>query len=318
MLNEVIDNIFKFSVEFNPDGNDERHLGRRHIYKFGPKFNLGFDAFGSGKGISLSNCVVELDSDGNLDTFRAAVFADYFSPDHPKVLMGTYENIGWRTDFFRDIFSDVTGERQAQMRAIKTVKERTKKPFIETLRFLAKFVIERHVGGLDRGEEEARARERREREKLERRMAKLRDEIARLGDGTSLPEGRVLLKMIVSEAINRYLFENTRGILGEAHLYTGDIDRNGLHHVSVRWTDDGYAEWEAFVDNGWYTFRGTYDGVDCELDEVIVGHSGYGHQIDIDDEVVDWFNENLRDEIVSRIEDEGDYYDDEDFDDYEF
>ena len=92
-----------------------------------------------------------------------------------------------------------------------------------------------------------------------------------------------------------------RQSLNESYLYTKDIDTSDLR-INAHWTDDGYAEWEATVDNGWYTFRGTYNGVDCELDEIIEGHSGYGSQHNIDDDAIEWFDENLRDKIATWIE----------------
>lgn len=211
MINEVIDNMFKFDVEFNPDGSEERHLALTHIYKNGPKFNLG-----SGKCIRLINCIVELDENGNLDTFRATAFADGFFEDEgskvDRVILGEYKNTKWKYDSFRDIYSEWPKERRAQMRAIEKVKARTKRPLIETIRFLAKFVIERHVALPDRSGDEARARERREQERRDKRMEQLRAELERMRRtiGTSFDEGRMLLKMLVNEAINRYLFENTR------------------------------------------------------------------------------------------------------------
>ena len=65
------------------------------------------------------------------------------------------------------------------------------------------------------------------------------------------------------------LKESIRKTLNESYLYTKDIDTRDLRINDAHWTEDGYAEWEAKVDNGWYTFRGTYNGVDCELDEII-------------------------------------------------
>ena len=96
-------------------------------------------------------------------------------------------------------------------------------------------------------------------------------------------------------------FNKTHGFkrganMNESHLYTGDINANDLR-VSGVWNEDGYIEWEAKVDNGWYTFRGTYNGFDCELDEIIEGHSGHAVQHDIDDEAIDWFNETIADKV---------------------
>ena len=113
LLNEVIDNIFKFDVEWNPDEGEQRHEGRRHLYKNGPKFMISRgDSNIPGKCIKFVNCVVELDDDGNLKTFRTSVFAEGFAGEFAKrreaanVLMGVYENHGWMYDNFRDIYSD--------------------------------------------------------------------------------------------------------------------------------------------------------------------------------------------------------------------
>lgn len=103
--------------------------------------------------------------------------------------------------------------------------------------------------------------------------------------------------------------EAVKYALNESHLYTNDIDTHDLR-INAHWTEDGYAEWEARVDNGWYTFRGTYDGYDCELDEIIEGHSGHGHQHSIDNDALNWFNENLRDRIILWVEKYADDYED--------
>ena len=99
--------------------------------------------------------------------------------------------------------------------------------------------------------------------------------------------------------LSRLIKESAKQILGESYLYTNDIDPSDVRVNGGDFSEDGYAEWEASVDNGWYTFRGTYNGIDCELDEIIVGHSGHGHQVDIDDEAIEWFNQNLADKIKS-------------------
>lgn len=88
----------------------------------------------------------------------------------------------------------------------------------------------------------------------------------------------------------------------ESTLYTDDVDTSDLRVSVEPYNEDGYCEWEATCDNGWYTFRGTYANGDCELDDVISGHSGYGHQHAVDDEMRDWFYNNLYDTVVSEIE----------------
>jgi len=108
---------------------------------------------------------------------------------------------------------------------------------------------------------------------------------------------------------HKLIKESVSKILKESYLCTNEIDTSDLR-INAHWTEDGYAEWEAKIDNGWYTLRGTYNGVDCELDEIMTGHSGFGHQCDIDDETIQWFDENLRDEIINWIEEYADDYED--------
>lgn len=108
-----------------------------------------------------------------------------------------------------------------------------------------------------------------------------------------------LTTKILAEVTRR--LKGNKKLLKESLLYANDIDTDSVQ-IDAHWTEDGYAEWEAKVDNGWYYFSGTYDGFDCELDEIIEGHSGHAVQHDIDNETIEWFNKNLRDKIVSWIE----------------
>lgn len=247
LINEVIDDKFKFDVEFSTGWDGEEHLGRRHIYRHGPAFILGLKN-GLKRCIRLVNCIVDLDADGGLDTFRATVFAEGFnegiSDKKFKVLMGEYRNNGWRYDNFRDIYSPLDEERQASLKAIEAVKKRTKKPFIETLRFLAKFVIEEHANVPDRGETERRYKANRERRDLDNRMERLRQELERMRaelgrNGSPLvnrnDEGRLLIGMLVNETINRYLFEHTsrRGFLNEG-IKSNYLRSLGKKHGGVR------------------------------------------------------------------------------------
>ena len=101
--------------------------------------------------------------------------------------------------------------------------------------------------------------------------------------------------------LHRLIKESVKRVINEAYLYTKGINPKDLR-ISGYWTQDGYAQWEANVDNGWYSFRGTYDGVECTLDEIVQGHSGYGHSIEIDDEAIEWFNQNLADKVKTWIE----------------
>ena len=109
--------------------------------------------------------------------------------------------------------------------------------------------------------------------------------------------------------IHRLISEQVLKRLNESFLHTNDVDTSDLR-INAHWTEDGYAEWEARVDNGWYTFRGTYDGTDCELDEIIEGHSGHSVQHSINDEALKWFYENLNDRIASWIDENADSFED--------
>jgi len=101
--------------------------------------------------------------------------------------------------------------------------------------------------------------------------------------------------------IRNIVRESIKRVVNESYLYTKDINTDDLR-INGHWTEDGYAEWEATVDNGWYTLRGTYDGHDCELEEIIEGHSGHAHQHDIDDDAIDWFNQNICDRVKSWLD----------------
>lgn len=125
----------------------------------------------------------------------------------------------------------------------------------------------------------------------ERGLGHLRDYDPNWEDEDSYPDGKQMIK-----DFNKSHGFKVGANMNESHLYTNDINPDDLK-VSGHWTGDGYAEWEAKVDNGWYTFRGTYDGFDCELDEIIEGHSGHAVQHNVDDEAIDWFNETIADKI---------------------
>lgn len=101
--------------------------------------------------------------------------------------------------------------------------------------------------------------------------------------------------------IRNIVRESIKKVVNESYLYTKDINTDDLH-INGHWTEDGYAEWEATVDNGWYTLRGTYDGHNCELEEIIEGHSGHSVQHSIDDDTIDWFNQNICDIVKSWLD----------------
>lgn len=102
-------------------------------------------------------------------------------------------------------------------------------------------------------------------------------------------------------SVRNIVRESIKRVINESYLYTKDINTDDLR-INGHWTEDGYAEWEASVDNGWYTLRGTYDGHDCELEEIIEGHSGHSIQHNIDDDAIDWFNQNICDRVKSWLD----------------
>lgn len=108
--------------------------------------------------------------------------------------------------------------------------------------------------------------------------------------------------MVRRAIVETYVRNELSRRLSESTLYTNNINTDDLRVNVSDYNEDGYCEWEATCDNGWYTFRGTYAGGDCELDDVISGHSGYGHQHVVDDDLRNWFYENLQNQIVAQIE----------------
>lgn len=99
------------------------------------------------------------------------------------------------------------------------------------------------------------------------------------------------LRDIVAESVKKVLFEST--------LYTKDIKTSDLS-VKVYETPEDYYEYVATCDNGWYTFRGTY-GNGLTLDDVVSGHSGYGHQHSVDGALDEWFNEEIAPRLTMMI-----------------
>lgn len=112
-------------------------------------------------------------------------------------------------------------------------------------------------------------------------------------------------KKITKKQLQHLIEEKVRKefskVLNE-NLYTDDVDTSDLRVYVEPYNEDGYCEWEAICDNGWYTFRGTYANGDCKLDDCISGHSGHGSQHPVDDQLRDWFYNTLSDRVVSEIE----------------
>ena len=91
-----------------------------------------------------------------------------------------------------------------------------------------------------------------------------------------------------------------------SHLRPEDLTK-----VYVWDTGDSYYDFEAIYDG--VSFRGSFDG-DFNIEDVVIGHSGYGHQMNPNDvhtsQFENWFNstlgENLAQIIYQRIQ-QGDF-----------
>ena len=91
-----------------------------------------------------------------------------------------------------------------------------------------------------------------------------------------------------------------------SHLKPEDLTK-----VYVWDTGDSYYDFEAVYDD--VSFRGSFDG-DFNIEDVVIGHSGYGHQMNPNDvhtsQFENWFNstlgENLAQILYQRIQ-EGDF-----------
>lgn len=91
-----------------------------------------------------------------------------------------------------------------------------------------------------------------------------------------------------------------------SHLRPEDLTK-----VYVWDTGDSYYDFEAVYDD--VSFRGSFDG-DFNIEDVVIGHSGYGHQMNPNDvhtsQFENWFNstlgENLAQILYQRIQ-EGDF-----------
>ena len=91
-----------------------------------------------------------------------------------------------------------------------------------------------------------------------------------------------------------------------SHLRPEDLTK-----VYVWDTGDSYYDFEAVYDG--VSFRGSFDG-DFNIEDVVIGHSGYGHQMNPNDvhtsQFENWFNstlgENLAQILYQRIQ-QGDF-----------
>ena len=118
------------------------------------------------------------------------------------------------------------------------------------------------------------------------------------------------LHNVIAESVKRILGED---IDGDNHIFeVQDITPDMLEHLWVFETGDSYYEFEA--NYGWVTFRGVYASDGLHVDEVIIGHSGAGRQMDNRDlqseQFEQWFDGTLKDSLTQKVEmkiDNGDF-----------
>lgn len=136
------------------------------------------------------------------------------------------------------------------------------------------------------------------------------------------------LRRIVSNSVRRVLKEGYNQFSDGDFASTGDPYELGdddidpisdishlrpedLTKVYVWDTSDSYYDFEAVYDG--VSFRGSFDG-DFNIEDVVIGHSGYGHQMNPNDvhtsQFENWFNstlgENLAQILYQRIQ-QGDF-----------
>jgi len=130
------------------------------------------------------------------------------------------------------------------------------------------------------------------------------------------------LHNIVKESVNRILKEGFNqfsdgDFASEGNPYEVDdynpiseiehITPQDLRKVYVWETSDSYYEFEADYGEGMSTavsFRGSFDG-DFNIDHVILGHSGFGREMNPRDiqtsQFEEWFNTTLGDKLAKII-----------------
>ena len=132
----------------------------------------------------------------------------------------------------------------------------------------------------------------------------LKEDFNQFSDGDFASEG------------NPYEFDTYNPISEVEHITPQD-----LRKVYVWETSDSYYEFEANYGEGMSTavsFRGTFDG-DFNVDHVILGHSGFGRQMNPKDvktsEFEEWFNSTLGEPLAKILYDKingGDFANDAD------
>ena len=132
------------------------------------------------------------------------------------------------------------------------------------------------------------------------------------------------LRQIIENSVRRILKEDFNQYSDGDFASTGDpyeigdddvdpisdvshIKPDDLRKVYVWETGDSYYEFEADYGEGVseaVSFRGTFDG-DFQVDDVVLGHSGFGHQMNPNDlhtsQFENWFNSTLGEQLARII-----------------
>ena len=132
------------------------------------------------------------------------------------------------------------------------------------------------------------------------------------------------LRQIIENSVRRILKEDFNQYSDGDFASTGDpyemgdddvdpisdvshVKPDDLRKVYVWETGDSYYEFEADYGEGMseaVSFRGTFDG-DFQVDDVVLGHSGFGHQMNPNDlhtsQFENWFNSTLGEQLARII-----------------
>ena len=138
------------------------------------------------------------------------------------------------------------------------------------------------------------------------------------------------VKRILKEDFNQFSDDDFASTGDPYEVGTDDVDPTSdvshitpqdLRRVFVWDTSDSYYDFEADYGEGMseaVSFRGSFDG-DFNIEDVVIGHSGFGHQMNPKDvhtsQFENWFNSTLGEDlariIYQKIE-HGDFADDSD------
>ena len=123
------------------------------------------------------------------------------------------------------------------------------------------------------------------------------------------------LHNVIAESVKRILGED---IDGDNHIFeVQNITPDMLRHLWVFETGGSYYDFEAVyrfeAAYGDVSFRGYYASDGLHVDEVIIGHSGTGREMDKRDlqseQFEQWFDDTLKDSLTQKLEMKIDNYD---------